>query len=98
MTFSRIIGIPADPAGRSNFIRLELVGAKRRNGKIDLVPDERLFFLMESPPILNFMGVMKKPITSRISHRWLSKDLIPLFKGKLAGYKASLDILVSHIR
>jgi hypothetical protein len=29
------VGIPADPAGRSNFIRLDLVGAKRRNDKIN---------------------------------------------------------------
>ena len=83
---SRSLCIPADPAGRSNFVRLDLVGAKRRKDKIYRVPDDRLFFSHGVPLYLDFMCIMEKAVADGIRNRWVTKNLVPLIEGKLAGY------------
>lgn len=78
------VGIPPHPAGRSNLIRLDLIGAKRRNDKIIRVPDARLFFSHGVSSYSYFMGIVKKSVADCIRNRRLAKNFIPLFESKLA--------------
>ena len=66
------MAIPPDPAGYSDLIRLDKAGAKRRNDKIDRVPDERLFFSHGVSFHRYFMSVMKKPVTDCVGDRWFA--------------------------
>ena len=77
----RMVAIPPDPAGHSDLIRLDKVGAKRRNDKIDRVPDDRLFFSHGVSFHRYFMSIMKKPVTDCVGDRWFAKNFIPLLKG-----------------
>ena len=85
-SFFDSLSIPTDPAGRSKMLRLDKVGARRRKGKINRVPDGLLFFSHGFPRYVNFIGIVKKAITDGICDRRITKNFIPLFKSELAGY------------